>query len=111
MQNIFDLYVDYLICSTSYTTATGLSKLTHNAISHDKVTRALSDRDMTSADLWLHAKSTYKNIEDMAIDEQINNLKNENESLRNDMINLHDLINDMQSQITTLQKNSEINLI
>lgn len=28
MDMLFDLYVDYLVCSTSYTAATGLSRLT-----------------------------------------------------------------------------------
>jgi hypothetical protein len=40
--DIFDLYTDYLITSFSYTTATGLSGLVDNAISHDPVTRFLS---------------------------------------------------------------------
>jgi hypothetical protein len=35
---IFYLYTDYLITSFSYTTATGLSGLVDNAISHDPVT-------------------------------------------------------------------------
>jgi hypothetical protein len=34
--DIFDLYTDYLLTSFSYTTATGLSALVDNAISHDK---------------------------------------------------------------------------
>jgi hypothetical protein len=35
--DIFDLYTNYLITSFSYTTATGLSGLVDNAISHDPV--------------------------------------------------------------------------
>lgn len=62
MDMSLDLYVDYLICSTSYTTATGFSKLTDNAISHDKVTRFLSAKDFTSADLWLKVKPFYNSI-------------------------------------------------
>jgi hypothetical protein len=46
--DIFDLYTDYLITSFSYTTATGLSGLVDNAISHDSVTRFLSQQDFTS---------------------------------------------------------------
>lgn len=61
---IFDLYVDYLICSTHYTTATGLSKLTNKIVSHDRITRCLSERDLTSKDLWKIAKPPYKSIED-----------------------------------------------
>jgi hypothetical protein len=40
--DIFDLYTDYLITSFSHTTATGLSGLVDNAISHDPVTRFFS---------------------------------------------------------------------
>ena len=45
--DIFDLYTDYLITSFSHTTATGLSGLVDNAISHDPVTRFLSQQDFT----------------------------------------------------------------
>jgi hypothetical protein len=45
--DIIDLYTDYLITSFSYTTATGLSGLVDNAISHDPVTRLLSQQDFT----------------------------------------------------------------
>lgn len=60
---MLDTYVDYLICSTSYTTATGLAKATDNMISHDKVTRFLSTRDYTGRDLWLIAKPLVRQIE------------------------------------------------
>jgi len=39
VENFVDLYTDYLISSTSYTTATGMSKMLNGAISHDKITR------------------------------------------------------------------------
>lgn len=60
---MLDVYTDYLICSTSYTTATGLSKVTDHAISHDKVTRFLSKDDYTSRDLWFIAKPMVRQIE------------------------------------------------
>lgn len=63
MNMSLDLYVDYLISSTSYTTGTGLSRVTNNVISHDKVTRFLSARDFTASDLWKQAKPLYKAIE------------------------------------------------
>ncbi|NOQ65575.1 MAG: hypothetical protein GQ582_13775 [Methyloprofundus sp.] len=50
--DIFDLYMDYLITSFSYTTATGLSGLVDNEISHDQVTRFISQQDLTSKELW-----------------------------------------------------------
>jgi hypothetical protein len=46
--DIFDLYTDYLITSFSYTTATGLSDLVDNEISHDQITRFLSQQDFMS---------------------------------------------------------------
>lgn len=63
MQEILDLYIDYLICSTSYTTAVGLSRLTNNAVSHDKITRFLSSKDYSNLDLWKVAKPYCKSIE------------------------------------------------
>lgn len=63
MNMSLDLYVDYLICSTSYTTATGLSRITDKAISHDKVTKFLTSKDYTASDLWKIAKPFYKSIE------------------------------------------------
>ena len=57
MNALLDLYVDYLICSTSYTTATGLSRLTNNKIIHDKITRFLNSKDFTASDLWQVAKA------------------------------------------------------
>lgn len=60
---MLDLYTDYLICSTSQTTATGLARVTDHAISHDAVTRFLSDRDYTSSDLWHVAKPLVKSME------------------------------------------------
>jgi hypothetical protein len=54
MENFADLYSDYLIYSTSYTTATGMSRLLN--IKHDKVTQELSKRDYDSKFLWLRVK-------------------------------------------------------
>jgi hypothetical protein len=42
--DIFDLYTDYLITSFSYTTATGLSGLVDNAISHDPKLMPFTER-------------------------------------------------------------------
>ncbi len=59
-----DLYLDYLIASTSLTTATGLAKVTNNLVSHDKITRFLSSKIDTSAELWKFGKSYCREIED-----------------------------------------------
>ncbi len=61
--DIFDLYTDYLITSFSYTTAAGLSGLVDNAISHDPVTRFLSQQDFTSKELGKVIKKTVREIE------------------------------------------------
>ena len=61
--DIFDLYADYLITSFSDTTATGLSGLVDNVISHDQVTRFLSQQDLTSKELWKVIKKTVREIE------------------------------------------------
>lgn len=54
MENFADLYTDYLISSTSLTTATGMSSLL--AISHDKITRSLSKGNYDSKYLWERVK-------------------------------------------------------
>jgi hypothetical protein len=54
MENFADLYSDYLICSTSYVTATGMSNFLN--IKHDKITQELSKRDYDSKFLWQRVK-------------------------------------------------------
>jgi hypothetical protein len=54
VENFIDLYTDYLITSSSYTTATGISALL--SISHDKISRDLSHGVYDSKALWLHVK-------------------------------------------------------
>jgi hypothetical protein len=61
--DIFDLYTDYLINSFRYTTATGLSTILDDAVSHDQVTRFLSQQDLTSKELWKVIKKTAREIE------------------------------------------------
>ena len=46
------IYTDYLICSFGSTTATGLSALLGGSLSHDKITRFLSEEEFTSKSLW-----------------------------------------------------------
>ena len=65
-KNMLDLYIDFLICSTSYTTATALSRATGNKISHDKITRFLSTEDFTPQDLWQITKPLVKLTHDEA---------------------------------------------
>jgi len=62
-KQIFELYIDYLVTSFSYATATGLSNLLDGEISHDQVTRFLSHKPLTSADLWRNVKKKVREIE------------------------------------------------
>jgi hypothetical protein len=58
-----ELYTDYLISTFGAATATGLSSMVDGDVSHDRVTRFLSERDYTSRDLWRQVKSTVRQIE------------------------------------------------
>jgi hypothetical protein len=56
VNNLKDLYMDYLISSTQLTTCTGLSKVLEGVISHDKFTRLLSKGKFDSKSLWKQSK-------------------------------------------------------
>jgi len=58
-----ELYTDYLISTFGAATATGLSAMVNGDISHDHMTRFLSEREYTLKDLWLQVKSTVRKIE------------------------------------------------
>ena len=58
-----EIYTDYLISSFGATTATGLSSMVDGEISHDHVTRFLSNNEFTSKDLWLHVKPVVRELE------------------------------------------------
>lgn len=58
-----ELYTDYLISTFGSATATGLSSMVNGDVSHDQVTRFLSDREYGSKDLWRQVKSTVRQIE------------------------------------------------
>lgn len=51
VHNLLDLYTDYLLVTPSYSTATGLSSVTDNQVSHDQITRLLSGQ-IKSKTLW-----------------------------------------------------------
>lgn len=55
VNNLLDLYTDYLLVNPSYSTATGLSRVTCNKVSHDQITRLLSGR-IDSRTLWEYVK-------------------------------------------------------
>jgi hypothetical protein len=52
-----------LLSTFGQATATGLSAMVNGEMSHDQVTRFLSEREYTSKDLWLQVKSTVRHIE------------------------------------------------
>ena len=63
MDNLAEIYSDYLIASFGLTTATGLSDLLDGEISHDKITRFLSGKVKTGKDLWQFIKPLIREIE------------------------------------------------
>ena len=58
-----ELYTDYLISTFGYATATGLSRMVEGQVSHDQITRFLSQKAYTSKDLWLQVKPTVRKVE------------------------------------------------
>jgi len=60
MEDILDLYTDYLLSSFGQTSATGLSRLVDGEISHDSVSRFLSGSDFGSKSVWQYAKPLIK---------------------------------------------------
>jgi len=64
-QDLFELYVDYLMVSTGQVSATGLSKLVDSSLSHDQVTRLLRESyDLfTPQSYWKRIKSLVRKVE------------------------------------------------
>ena len=52
-----------MICSFGQTTATGLSQMLDKAVSHDDVTRFLSQEDSGSQALWQQVKPVVRQME------------------------------------------------
>ena len=63
MNKLLDIYTDYLISSFSQTTATAMSRLLEGEISHDKITRRLTQSYFSFRSLWSLVKSTVREIE------------------------------------------------
>jgi DDE superfamily endonuclease len=61
---LLELYSDYLISAFGHTTATGLSKMTGGAGSHDKITRFLSEKELNFPKLWRLVKPLVREFED-----------------------------------------------
>ena len=63
-RDILDLYSDYLLYSARQTTATGLSGLLDGKISHDKITRFLSNEALDEKYLWKKVKKLVRAFEE-----------------------------------------------
>ena len=63
MKTDLDLYTDYLLSSFGQTTATGLSNMLDQAVSHDDVTRFVSHLDAGSPALWHQVKPLVRQVE------------------------------------------------
>jgi len=61
--DLLEFYTDYLLSSFSHATATGLSKMTNGVVSHDKITRFLSEKELDSSELWRLVKPLVRQIE------------------------------------------------
>ena len=60
---LLDLYSDYLLSSFSATTATGLSRLMADQVSHDQVSRMLNSERLCPKDWWLMVKPHVRSIQ------------------------------------------------
>ena len=63
-KNIIDIYSDYLLYSTEQTTATGLSKILDEELSHDKITRFLTSEAFDERTLWKKIKRLVRDYEE-----------------------------------------------
>jgi hypothetical protein len=62
-KNLFRLYVDSLLSTFSRSRATSVSAMVDGDYIQDSVTRFLSERQLTSRDLWYQVKSVVQAIE------------------------------------------------
>ena len=62
-EELVELYTDYLIVVNGQATATGLSAILDNKISHDRFTRMLASGKFNSKYLWKRVKKTARQIE------------------------------------------------
>jgi DDE superfamily endonuclease len=62
---LLDLYTDYLISAFGQVTSTGLSELTDNAVSHDRISRMLGKREFSQQDYWKAIKGIVRRVESL----------------------------------------------
>lgn len=72
---LLDLYSDYLLSSFGQTTATGLAKMLEGSVSHDQITRMLSEEVRTNKTWWTMVKRHVRQIQEadgvMVVDDSI----------------------------------------
>ena len=61
VNNLLDLYTDYLLVTPTYSTAIGLSSVTDNKVSHYQFTRLLFNH-ITSSTQWQQVKPLFHAI-------------------------------------------------
>lgn len=87
---ILDLYSDYLISSFKLVTATGLSAVLDEALSHDQITRFLSQGFFTQKDYWKCVKPIIRRIEgDYGVIKIDDTIEEKPHSTENDIICWH----------------------
>jgi Transposase DDE domain len=60
---LLDLYTDYLISAFGLVTSTELSKLLDQSVSHDRISRMLSNKEFTQKDYWHCIKKIIRRLE------------------------------------------------
>lgn len=90
VNNLTDLYTEYLIVSPTQATATGFSRMLDNAISHDKITRLLAGGSINSKKLWQYVKPMCHEIQSdngvLIIDDSV---EEKQYTDKNELINWH----------------------
>lgn len=62
-KDYFELYTDYLISGNALATAIGLSTMTNGAVSHDQITRFLSEGEFDSRQLCKQVKPVVREVQ------------------------------------------------
>lgn len=80
-KSLLNLYATYLQISSSQITATGLSELLEQSLSHDKITWFLSSDDYGSEDLYACVKSEVRYQESLQSSDAYGVFNNINENI------------------------------
>jgi hypothetical protein len=64
VNNLLDLYTDYLLTAPNQVTCTGLSEVLHGQVRHDKFTRLLASGTVNLECLWKQTKGIIEEMVD-----------------------------------------------